>query len=327
MEKLGPTLVTEWQRWNWENRLGKLTTIQKPDLSADKIQHRNRSSKITTSWKPPLKLLEGPSQSLPCFCLHPGTRLIKWLEISTRNTYSPRGIVRLIVEWFLRRENNRWLGWKRDCKYHLPIKWQMALLGAPGLRAVTIEVSVTATRTPVHCSTLTIQYFSSEMPLSHKNVTAKYNNTKSRFSAVCYYRGVLLFWNTARFFLRFAWFLSSDVVHIWAVIKGVIFICLSRRFRRLWAVCCYRGVLYWIFLWVFHCHLVQLLYKYMSSNKISRFYWFVTQFSFELSIIELSPYLNPFSYSPNQFNLIKVKQCSFCHCWMHYNRDDRKWRW
>ena len=63
----------------------------------------------------------------------------------------------------------------------------------PGLRAVTIEVSVTATRTPVHCSTLTIQYFSSEMPLSHKNVTAKYNNTKSRFSAVCCYRGVLLF--------------------------------------------------------------------------------------------------------------------------------------
>ena len=52
---------------------------------------------------------------------------------------------------------------------------------------------LTATRTPVHCSTLTIQYFSSEMPLSHKNVTAKYNNTKSRFSAVCCYRGVLLF--------------------------------------------------------------------------------------------------------------------------------------
>ena len=28
-------------------------------------------------------------------------------------TQSSRGIVRLTVEWFLRRENNRWLGWKR----------------------------------------------------------------------------------------------------------------------------------------------------------------------------------------------------------------------
>ena len=50
--------------------------------------------------------------------LRTGTRLTKLLEISTKNTESPRRMVRLTVEWFLspRRENNRWLGWKRVLK-------------------------------------------------------------------------------------------------------------------------------------------------------------------------------------------------------------------
>ena len=50
------------------------------------------------------------------------TRWIHLLEISThthtQNTQSPRGLVRLTVEWFLRRENHRWLGWNTDYKYH-----------------------------------------------------------------------------------------------------------------------------------------------------------------------------------------------------------------
>ena len=76
----------------------------------------------------------GPSQSLPCFCLHPGTRLIK-LEVWTLCTDVIRllatvairhlggqaagfvdalmHVLRLTVEWFLSRENSRWLGRKR----------------------------------------------------------------------------------------------------------------------------------------------------------------------------------------------------------------------
>ena len=51
------------------------------------------------------KYIKGPSQPLLCSCLHLGTRL--------SNTQSPRGIVRLSVEWFMSRKNNRRLGWKR----------------------------------------------------------------------------------------------------------------------------------------------------------------------------------------------------------------------
>ena len=59
-------------------------------------------------------VLKGPSQPLLCFqCLHLERRLTKLLEISTKRYLITKRIVRLTVEWFLSRENNRWLGWKR----------------------------------------------------------------------------------------------------------------------------------------------------------------------------------------------------------------------
>ena len=42
-----------------------------------------------------------------CFCLHLGKRFTKLLEISSKKYLKPRRIVRLTVEWFMRRENNR----------------------------------------------------------------------------------------------------------------------------------------------------------------------------------------------------------------------------
>ena len=56
--------------------------------------------------------LKGLCQPLPCFCLHLGTINSIARNKHQKYTQSPRGIVRLTVEWFLRRENNQWLGWK-----------------------------------------------------------------------------------------------------------------------------------------------------------------------------------------------------------------------
>ena len=50
-------------------------------------------------------VLKGSPQSLLCFCLHLEMRLTKLLKISIKNTELARGIVRLTVEWFMRREN------------------------------------------------------------------------------------------------------------------------------------------------------------------------------------------------------------------------------
>ena len=54
------------------------------------------------------------------------------------------GIVRLTVEWFLTRKNDRWLGWNTDCKYRSEdtharwkIKWRLELLGALRIKGET----------------------------------------------------------------------------------------------------------------------------------------------------------------------------------------------
>ena len=57
---------------------------------------------------------KGGFQSLPYFCVHLGTWLTKLLEISTKNTKLPRGIVRRKNGFW---ENNRWLGLNTDYKY------------------------------------------------------------------------------------------------------------------------------------------------------------------------------------------------------------------
>ena len=59
-----------------------------------------------------MKPLRPVVSAIPCFLFTSGDAS-KLLEISTKNILSPRGIVRLTVEWFLSRENNRWFGWKR----------------------------------------------------------------------------------------------------------------------------------------------------------------------------------------------------------------------
>ena len=56
-----------------------------------------------------LRILKRPSQSLLCFCLHLERRSTKLLEISTKK-YLITKKNSLTVEWFMRRENNRWLG-------------------------------------------------------------------------------------------------------------------------------------------------------------------------------------------------------------------------
>ena len=54
------------------------------------------------------------SQPLPCFWLHPGTPdKLNCSKEAPKGATSSRGTARLSVEWFLSRENNRWLGWKR----------------------------------------------------------------------------------------------------------------------------------------------------------------------------------------------------------------------
>ena len=59
-------------------------------------------------------LLIGSSQPLTCFWLHPGTPdKLNSSKEAPKGATSSRGTVRLSVEWFLSRENNRWLGWKR----------------------------------------------------------------------------------------------------------------------------------------------------------------------------------------------------------------------
>ena len=77
----------------------------------------------------------------PLFLFTSGDAIIKLLETSTK---SPRGILRLTVEWFLRQENDRWLGWNTDYKYYSKdtrfrrkIKWRLELLGAQWIMGKT----------------------------------------------------------------------------------------------------------------------------------------------------------------------------------------------
>ena len=61
--------------------------------------------------------------------------------LTTLFTLSPIGIVRLTVEWFMSRESNRWLGWKRIIQKHTyfrwKIKWRLEHLGALGIMGET----------------------------------------------------------------------------------------------------------------------------------------------------------------------------------------------
>ena len=58
-----------------------------------------------------------------------------------------KGIVRLTVEWFLRRENIRWLGWNTDYKRHSKdtnfrrkIKWRLEVWGALGIMGESVPL-------------------------------------------------------------------------------------------------------------------------------------------------------------------------------------------
>ena len=82
---------------------------------------------------PHLAANQGPSNPLPCFCLNLGTPSIKLLERS-----------RLTVEWFLRGENNRWLGlsmvykhYSKDTHFRWKIKWRLEVLGAQRIMGET----------------------------------------------------------------------------------------------------------------------------------------------------------------------------------------------
>ena len=71
-------------------------------------------------------------------------------EIKKKTLKLSRGIVRLTVEWFLRRENNRWLGWKWILlkEYVFSMEGKMAA-GAFGHAGIVGETA-----------TLTVSYFS-----------------------------------------------------------------------------------------------------------------------------------------------------------------------
>ena len=64
-------------------------------------------------------------------------------KISTKNTWSPRGTATITVEFFLRREDIRWLEWNTHYKYNSKdthfrwkIKWRLELLSALGIMGI-----------------------------------------------------------------------------------------------------------------------------------------------------------------------------------------------
>ena len=84
-----------------------------------------------------VKIKEADSDT-PLFFFISGTRLTKLLEISSNKYQSPRGIVRLTVEWFLSDSldgtqiinmKDTHLGWQ--------IKWRLEHLGALGIMGET----------------------------------------------------------------------------------------------------------------------------------------------------------------------------------------------
>ena len=87
-----------------------------------------------------VKIKEADSDT-PLFFFISGTRLTKLLEISSNKYQSPRGIVRLTVEWFLSDSldgtqiinmKDTHLGWQ--------IKWRLEHLGALGIMGDTVHL-------------------------------------------------------------------------------------------------------------------------------------------------------------------------------------------
>ena len=71
-----------------------------------------------------------------------GNDKLNCLKEAPKNTQPSRGIVRLTVDWFPRRENNWWLGWKRITQSirHWKVKWRLEHLGALGTMGETVPL-------------------------------------------------------------------------------------------------------------------------------------------------------------------------------------------